>query len=117
MDEYVKELPLTVEPIEPTNDVPAAADTLMVPAEAISDLFGIRGEMNSKQRQWLGEVVAWAKEQGKDLSDIKWAIIQKKNSLGSPALGTTQLEKFMQWLTAFNGYKRAKDNLRSVEGV
>jgi hypothetical protein len=118
-EEIVKSvLPVLEEtPRDDAPQSPAPSDSMLLPAESIADLFGMKGSLTSKQVQWLNEVSEWAKDQAKDPEDLKWAIVQKKNSLGAPHLGTTQLEHFMQWLKAFKGVQRANNALRAAEGL
>lgn len=79
-------------------------------------IFGLRvEELSPKEKQMLSEVYQWAKETtGKD-GDPMWALISKRNQLGTPIAGDSYLARIYQWVKQYQITRQEEEKLKLLE--
>lgn len=118
-NEIVKEISATVEesaPAEPTS--PEASQGAPVEPQAIASIFGLRPEsLSPKEVSRIQTIVDWARAEHPDEMDLRWLIIQKRNTMAPPRVGETYLDKMYQWVSAYTAMQVAERNLRIAEDL
>lgn len=106
--------------VQPVEEVEQAYGSPEVEAPSFADLFGMEPtNVNDRDRSKLADIVDWARSEFPDLPrhELRWAIVQKKNSLGAPRVGETTLAKLHRWVVAYRGFRSAEAELKAMEGV
>lgn len=86
-----------------------------VDAQSLAGIFGMRGaELSPKEKEKINAIVSWVRKSDDDL-DLAWALVQKRNQLGSPRIGTSVLDHMYQWYRASIDYEESAMRLRQVE--
>jgi len=114
---------LTITPKTPEADLPQPTDhSLNTPtmdsAEVLScaKVFGLESEkLSPKEKQMLEDCFKWA--QSEDKENPSWALISKRNQLGTPITGESYLVKMFQWVRQYQIIKEDQRKLAILEGV
>jgi hypothetical protein len=101
--------------VSPTTPEPSGKEK--VDAQSLAGIFGVRGDsLSPKQVEKINSIVSWVRQtSGSEDTDIAWAIVQKRNQLGSPRLGVSVIDHMYQWYVASKEYEEAQAKLRAVE--
>lgn len=119
MEQVIKELP--VKSVETREEVPTTPDRSIkesVNADLLAGVFGVKpGELSAKDKQQIDEIVTWVKTLNgnpEDL-DLTWAVVKKRNQLGTPRIGNSTLEHMYAWYRASKEYADAEEKLKILE--
>lgn len=119
MEHVVKELPQ--QPVSTREEAPTTPERSIkesVVADSLAGIFGLKpGEITPKEKQKIDEIVGWVQRSNgspEDL-DLAWAVIKKRNQLGTPRMGTSTIDHMYQWYKASMDYQSAQEKLRILE--